>query len=65
MNKYKVSFTKTIIGTTDVFADNEDHAVNLLNTRPPLDGYLDIITEDYDFTDVELLPVNKESSTDM
>lgn len=46
MNKYRVSFRQTLTGYVEVFADNEDDAVNRLYKQPPTHGQLVIETKD-------------------
>ena len=52
MKKYKVEFTRTTKGYTEVWADDEDHAVRKLIKQPNFGDMLEIENEEFEYGDV-------------
>jgi len=46
MSKYKIQIVRTITGTVEVCANNEDDAIYRLRKQPPLLGQIEIINEE-------------------
>ena len=46
MKKYTLNITRVIVGTVEVWADDEDDATKKTYKQPPLIGEIDVISEE-------------------
>jgi hypothetical protein len=60
MKKYILNITRVIKGTTEVWADNEDHAISKLYKQPPFLGEIDIESEEDEITQQTLKETNNK-----